>query len=318
MDTVNNNNLEQRVFTVIVTYNGMQWLEDCINSVVKETTVVVVDNQSSDGTLEFIKNNFSDVILLEQNNNLGFGKANNIGISHALSKKAEYVLLLNQDAKMEEGAIKSLIRASCNFSDYGILSPLHCDWKGDYLESSFSNYLSQNNNKDFYSDFVLGRKVKPIYEVPFVAAACWFIPVKILLQTGGFDPIFKHLGEDVNLAQRFKYHGFKIGVLPNCKVMHDTGKRTYEKVEKYSETYFYKIDYRSKMKFADINIDNWLVKLKYAKNQIRKEIIFALFRFNFKHFKGGIKHLKLLDDIKLQCEKSRVITKIRGKHYLNY
>lgn len=307
-----------KVFTVIVTYNGMQWIEDCINSVINDTTVVVVDNQSSDGTLEFISQKFKDVIILAQNDNYGFGKSNNIGISYALNENAEYILLLNQDAKMEDGSVTKLIERVSNIEGYGIISPIHCNWNGDYLESSFSNYLTQNNNVDFYSDFVLSKQKKEIYEVPFVAAACWFINVNTLKQVGGFDPIFKHLGEDVNLAQRFNYHGFKIGVIPDSRVMHDTGGRTIEKVEKYSEKYFYKFDYRSKMKFADINIGNWQEKIKYAKNQTRKELLFALMRFNFSHFNGGLKQIKLLNKIKIECKKSRAITKDKGSHYLNY
>lgn len=317
MGTVKNNDFKKKVFTVIVTYNGIQWINECISSVISETTVIVVDNQSSDETLDVVEEQFEDVVILKQNENLGFGKANNIGISYALKENADYILLLNQDAKMENGSISKLVEGSNKFEDFGIISPIHCDWNGGNLETSFSKYLAQNDNNEFYSDFVLGKQKKPIYQVPFVAAACWFIQAKKILTVGGFDPIFNHLGEDVNLVQRFKYHGFKVGIIPNCIVKHDTSNRKDIKVEKYSETYFYKLDYRSKMKFADINIKNWREKIRYAKNQSRKELLFAFLRLNFKHVKNGFKETSLLNEIMLECQKSRAVNKDKGSHYLN-
>ncbi|MCA0131980.1 glycosyltransferase family 2 protein [Winogradskyella alexanderae] len=303
--------------TIIATYNGMQWIEECIESVIEDTQVIVVDNKSTDGTVEFIKKNFTEVILIEQNQNLGFGKANNIGISYAINNDAQYVLLLNQDAKIQSGSIDKLIEASKNNKDFGILSPIHCDWEGHYLESSFADYISYHKNKDFYSDFVLAKSLKEVYEVPFVAAACWFIRADAIKAVGGFDPIFKHLGEDVNLSQRFRFHGFKIGVLPNCIVMHDTKERIYEKIEKFSDAYYYKFDYRSKMKYANLNIPNWEEKLSYDKNQLWKELILCLIRLRIKDAKGYFKQIKYIEDIKSHCASSRALNEVKGSHYLN-
>ena len=317
MNAVSKIKIKNNVFTVIVTFNGIQWINECLESVINDSTVIVVDNLSTDGTVDFIKENFQDVIILEQDQNYGFGYANNIGISYALENNAEFVLLLNQDAKLDGGCITKLSEASISNKNYGILSPIHCDWNGEYLETSFARYLSQESNKDFYSDFVLGKSKQIVYEVPFIAAACWFIKKNVFETVGGFDPIFKHLGEDVNLTQRIIYHGFKIGVLSNCKVMHDTGNRASEKVEKFSEKYYYKLDYRSKMKYANLNIQNWKEKLSYAKNQIKKEVILSLLRLKFSDIKGYMMHIKKLNVIEEQCEKSRSINKVKGSHYLN-
>ncbi|WP_431158319.1 glycosyltransferase family 2 protein [Winogradskyella poriferorum] len=311
------NGLNKRIFTVIVSYNGLLWIEDSINSVIGDTTVIVVDNLSTDGTRDLIKSKFPSVLLLEQEKNHGFGKANNIGIGYAFENNAEYILLLNQDAKMQKGSIEELFYASHEHEEFGILSPIHCDWEGEFLESSFSGYMSYEKNKFFYSDFVLSKEKQKIYEVTFFAAACWFMSKKAVLNVGGFDPIFKHLGEDVNLAQRFRYHGYKLGVLPNCKVMHDTMNRKYDKIDKFSDQYFYKLDYRSKMKFADLNISNWQEKLNYAKNQVKKEALLSLLKFRLTDLKGYLKELKELSRIELECAKSRELNRRTGDHYLN-
>ena len=90
---------------IIVTYNGMQWLARCLSSCIGYD-VIVVDNASTDKTITFIKENFPDVKLIKQNSNLGFGQANNIGLSIALKEDVDYIFLLNQDAYLQPETIK--------------------------------------------------------------------------------------------------------------------------------------------------------------------------------------------------------------------
>ncbi|WP_299130603.1 glycosyltransferase family 2 protein [uncultured Winogradskyella sp.] len=311
-----NKSYKDNVFTVIVSYNGLQWLKDCLDSVYSATTVVVVDNCSSDDTVNFIAKNYKDVILLPQQENLGFGKGNNLGISYALNHGAAHVLLLNQDAKMAKGSIPQLLDFLSNHTDYGIVSPVHCDWSGAYLEASFSNYMSYDSNKSFYSDAVLGKTLRAVYNVPFIAAACWFIPRKTFEVVGGFDPIFFHLGEDVNYAQRVRYHGYKIGVLPKAYVCHDTKYRVYEPVERYSKDYFYKFNYRNKIKYADVNLSNWEVKLKYNKRQVLKTVLVALITLKFKAVFGALKEYRTYDELYTSSQLSRLKNQEKGSHYL--
>jgi GT2 family glycosyltransferase len=89
----------------------------------------VVDNNSADDTVNFIKANYPEVTLLEQNKNLGFGKANNIGISLAMKNEADYVFLLNQDAWVQPDTIEKLVSAHQREPQFGILSPMHLNGK---------------------------------------------------------------------------------------------------------------------------------------------------------------------------------------------
>ncbi len=93
---------------IIITYNALPWIGKCIESC-PNLPIVVVDNGSSDTTVNFIKTNFPSIYLLCQENNLGFGQANNLGISYALKQGADYVFLLNQDTYLQNGCIESLI-----------------------------------------------------------------------------------------------------------------------------------------------------------------------------------------------------------------
>ena len=69
---------------------------------------------------------------------------------------------------------------------------------GSTIDRAFSGYLNYNANKDLLSDYILGRKIKVIYELPFINAAAWLLTRKCLEKVGGFDPLFFHYGEDLN------------------------------------------------------------------------------------------------------------------------
>ena len=94
-----------KIFAIVITYNGQKWYDRCFGSLSASETpveIVVVDNASSDDTVGFIKERFPGVHLIESKENLGFAKANNIGIRYALDNDADFVFLLNQDAWIEK------------------------------------------------------------------------------------------------------------------------------------------------------------------------------------------------------------------------
>lgn len=301
-----------KIFIIIVTYNGMPWIEKCLLSC-DDFQVIVVDNNSKDQTVHFIKENFRKTIILEQVKNLGFGTANNIGMKYALKNDAEAVFLLNQDAYLQENTITELYSASRDNLKFGLLSPIHLNGAGDKLDFNFSNYLRQNNR--FYSDAVL-KRLNGIYEVPFVNAAGWYIPKKTLLDIGGFDPIYFHYGEDDHYCQRLRFHGMKIGVLANAFMRHDRENRSSLPIKSFSEN-FYKMEERLfKLKIADPNN----LEFKSLWNQIRRNnyrsIISTFLKGNFESCKG---YLKLFRYRKLwfrQSNKSRnEVVKLK-RHYL--
>ena len=90
-----------KIFVIIVTYKGNQWYERCFTSLRNSeypVQTIVIDNASNDGTVEYIRENFPEIYLIESEENLGFGRANNIGMRYALDHGCDYVFLLNQDA----------------------------------------------------------------------------------------------------------------------------------------------------------------------------------------------------------------------------
>lgn len=117
-----------KVAIIIVTWNGMKWIEKCLNSIRHSTypvTVYVVDNKSTDKTPDFIERTFPEVKLTRSDKNLGFGKANNLAILQAYNEGNEYFFLLNQDAYIQPNTVAELLKVTSSNNDYYIVSPTH-------------------------------------------------------------------------------------------------------------------------------------------------------------------------------------------------
>ena len=218
-----------KLFVIIVTYKGQQWYDRCFTSL-RESTIpvqtVVIDNASNDGTVEYIREHFPEIHLIESKENLGFGKANNIGMRYALDQGCDYVFLLNQDAWVEADTLEKLVGIHLRHSEYGILSPIHLNAEKTGIEKGLIAYLNDRRvtDKALFEDLYFGRS-KEVYNTKYVNAAAWLLPRKTLETVGGFDPIFSHYGEDDNYLHRVKYHKMKTGICPSCIAVHDTVRR---------------------------------------------------------------------------------------------
>lgn len=300
-----------KVYTVIVAYNGMKWIEQCLKSIVNQSEVIVVDNNSSDETLNVIKINFPNVIVLAQHENHGFGIANNIGISYAINKGADAVFLLNQDAFAQPNCILNLIKVSDNNPDFGIISPVHFNGDGSALDFTFQKitYMSK-----IISDLIFNKKSEEIYEFNFVNAAAWFIPKKTLLNVGGFDPIFFLYGEDVNYCQRVIYHGFKIGITINSIIFHDSKNDNYTDGQIGSDKYFRQFVNSFNIKYADVNKDIYKVDYRFKFYLIRK-VILKVLMFKFKDAFVEVNKFKLINSTKIK--NSIVLNRQSNSNYLD-
>lgn len=299
-----------KVFAIIVTYNGMKWIDKCLNSIVNQCEVVVVDNNSSDATLKYIETNFPLVKVLSQTRNHGFGVANNIGINYALHNGADAVFLLNQDAFAQTDCVKKLIEAYHQNPSYGIISPIHLNGDGTAMDFTFQKvtYMSP-----LISDLFLQNTSKTIYEINFINAAAWFVPKETLLKVGGFDPLFFLYGEDDNYCQRMLYHGFKIGIIPNATVYHDSNNSNYLSGTPGSEKYFRQFLNSVYIKYADINTENYKKLLK-LKIYILRNVLINL--FVFKIDKGMLLFQKYKKVNSALIRKSVMVNKKGGANYL--
>ncbi len=213
------------IYVIVVTYKGKQWYERCFESLRKSemaVQIVVVDNASNDGTLEYIRTYYPEVHLIAQEQNLGFGRANNIGIRYAMEQDCDYVFLLNQDAWVEPNTIGELVRIHQAHKEYGLLSPMHLTADEQHIEDGVLHYISnyKTTDRNIVDDMYWGR-LQEVYLTQYVNAAAWLLPRKTLETIGGFDPIYFHYSEDDDYLHRVHYHGWQIGICPQVKVIHD-------------------------------------------------------------------------------------------------
>lgn len=266
-----------KVFVIVVTYNGRKWYDRCIGSLQTSSVpmdIIVIDNASSDKSGEYIKEKFPDVRLIESKTNLGFAKANNIGIKIAIENGADYVFLLNQDAWIQPNTIHELVESCKKDDSIGIVSPMHLNGAGNRLDDFFTSYLPS----DCVSDMFLNKN-QPEYETTFVNAAAWLITKQCINKVGGFDTLlFRHYGEDNNYCQRVNYHGFKIIINTLVLINHDRNTKVGNRIAENEFSSFN--DFRDvKIRYGNIqeqyDIDSIIKKIK-------KKYVLAIMTCRFK------------------------------------
>ena len=155
-----------KVLVIIVSYNFEPWIDRCLGSLRLSqypVDIVVIDNGSKDQTVQRIQKDFPEIHLLPQNENLGFGRANNIGMQIALAEGYDFVFLLNQDAWVDSNTIGKLVELSQSHPQYGILSPVHLTGQGDKPDPGFGHYAQIQQLDQL--------PAKDILTIPFVNAA---------------------------------------------------------------------------------------------------------------------------------------------------
>lgn len=278
------NTLNKTIYAIIVTYNGSKWVDKCFGSLSNSNIplkIFAVDNQSSDNTVELIRQNYPNVHLIETGANLGFGKANNIGLKFALKEDADFAFLFNQDAWIQPDTIEKLVAIAEANQDYGIISPMHYDGGNENFDHKFIEYIQHNVCPGLLEDLWF-KRMQPIYETTFVNCAAWLVPKKCFQLVGGFDPLFPHYGEDTDYVQRVQFNKFKIGITPSTIINHDSRVQLWEEI-KWNKKRMFTI-YLSEVKNINGSLrSNMLVFLKNQFNDTTSNLLFRQFKmFMFK------------------------------------
>ena len=279
-----------KIFAVVVTYNGMRWYDRCFGSLRDSETpveTIVIDNASTDETVPYIKGRFPEICLIESKENLGFARANNIGIRRALDNGADYVFLLNQDAWVEKDTLTKLVQTFEDNENVGIVSPMHLNGKCTALDWGFVKYVPD----EFISDSYM-QKLNKYYQLKFVNAAAWLVSIDCIRKVGGFDTLlFVHYDEDDNYCQRVLYHGYKILINTMVTICHDRGFRSKDSDWEYRNSVFLQENNQMKVKLGDINKDVDFIRIKH---DLKKSIFKSLVKLSYKELKVYKERLKLV------------------------
>lgn len=222
------------VSVVIVNYNTKQLLADCLNSISEKTVgieyeVIVVDNDSHDGSQEMLKCDFPWVRLIESKDNLGFGKANNLGMKNAGGK---YLFLLNSDTILVNNAIKEFYDYSESHPGFGALGSILLD-KNLKPCHSYGKFPTQLRTlKDALAKYLRFLKDKNKFhpemnscplEVEYITGADLWISRNVFERTSGFDPDYFMYFEESDWQKRMDDIGLKRYIIPGPKIIHLEG-----------------------------------------------------------------------------------------------
>jgi GT2 family glycosyltransferase len=222
----------------IVSYNTRDLLRACLQSlearhVEVELEIIVVDNGSTDGSAEMVRAEFPKVLLIDAGENLGYGRANNLGLKHA---NGRHFFVLNSDTEVQPGALRALVdflddhpqagavTAQLILPDGSIQPSCATDpnlmkvfWEQTYLDRLFPN------NKITGGYTMTHWNYDDVREVEQVAGAAVVIRREAWQQIGGFDPAFFMYFEDTDLCIRLRKAGWSIWFLPDARVHHKVG-----------------------------------------------------------------------------------------------
>lgn len=273
-----------RILVIIVTYNGMKWLERCLGSVRASempADLYVWDNDSTDGSADFVQSRFPESRLVRSADNLGFAEANNMGMCYALDKGYDYVYLLNQDAWIEPSTLGTLVAAHQAHPGFAVLSPLQMTAGLEVLDKQFEKLLKR---------WPVGPAMTEPVAVRRVMAAHWLVSRKALEKVGLFSDLFPIYGNDDNWCDRARYHGFKIGIVPDARAVHD---RAYREEPK-EKIIFRNYHMGSLVRLCDINRPLWERFLFVCLFTLVKAVKYGSI-LPFKHFRSLV---RMLPDIK--------------------
>lgn len=229
---------------IIVNYNTLSLTKACIDSIIEKTEgveyeIIVVDNNSTDGSKEFFSND-KRITFIEVGDNIGFGKANNLGCQYA---KGEYIFFLNSDTLLLNNAVK-IFRdyAECHRDErLGAIGCLLQDGDGqrchsyaklttasDILKSYFIAPFSKRKAKKFIGADAEDENREEI-DVGYVTGADIFVHRSVLEVCGAYDPDFFMYSEEAEMQLRFKKKGFRNVVIKTPKIVHLEGMSQVKK-----------------------------------------------------------------------------------------
>jgi GT2 family glycosyltransferase len=209
---------EEKTSVIIVTYNHDQYIEPCLDSVFSNNPleVIIVDNGSTDGTVERVENRFADARLIKSPSNLGYGSGNNLGVSRA---SGQFVVILNPDTYVEKEWLNRLV-CPLETDERTITSPKILSYDGSTVNTcgniehftglAFTRGLGSPPS-DFARQEFLGG----------LSGACFAMRRRDFLELGGFDERFFAYMEDVEFSWRAKTNDFRFLYVPDSIVHHD-------------------------------------------------------------------------------------------------
>ncbi len=243
-----------RLSVIIVSYNVSAFLEQCLLSVRRalqgiDGEVWVVDNCSSDDSVDMVRRRFPEVQLIANDKNAGFAVANNQAIRRS---KGEYVLLLNPDTLLEEDVLRQCLCFMDEHPEAGAMGVRLVDGSGRYLPESkrgfptlwvsfckMTGLSALFPRSAYFNGYYLGHlDTEQTHAVEVLAGCFMFIRRRALERAGLLDEAFFMYGEDIDLSYRIRQAGFQNYYYPSVRVLHYKGESTQKDSFRYVKRFY--------------------------------------------------------------------------------
>lgn len=256
------------VSIIIVNYNTSKLLDDCISSLIENITevlfeIIVVDNASIDDSVALMKRKYPSINLIESKINLGFGKANNLGVSFANGK---YLFLLNTDTLMVNNAVKVFFDfmelktsqdiGACGGNLFNLDLTPNFSYSLNY--PSLKNIISYRSGLSFLENKESFNSSKTIKEVAIIIGADFFVRKKVFDLVRGFDPSFFMYVEDGDLCYRISKLKYKLVSVPEAKIIHLQGKSSSNFFKLHMEYSGYLIFFKKHYSFFTVKFYSFI------------------------------------------------------------
>ena len=236
---------------ILANYNGSFFLEDCLKSIQNIVVcgdnyeVIIIDNASTDDSVNLIKNKFPSFKLICSQVNLGFGKANNLGVKHS---QGDRILFLNTDTVLVENTPKILSDYLNQYKEIGIISPRITFRDGSYqlscgklpnLVIEFIDKIRYGLDRKWHHVFgsLYNKQYATVQEMGWLTGACLMMRRDVFEQLGGFDESFFMYFEDKDICKRVHEAGWKVVYYPKTSLIHLLGGSS-SSVKKSVNTYY--------------------------------------------------------------------------------
>jgi len=221
-----------KVIIVTLNWNGKEDTLECLASLNKinypNFEIVVSDNGSIDGSIDAIRTQFQEVHLIQNGTNLGYAKGFNSGLEYAFMNGADYVLIINNDTRVDSNVLNALVQIAESDKNIGFVSGKVYF----YDDPNKIQTVGRHNHPFFLTDKLVGYgeddlgQYDQVKEYDFLDDVFLLVSKKAYEATGGYNPNFFLYYEETDWCARIRKAGFKIVYTPHAKIWHKLGRST--------------------------------------------------------------------------------------------
>lgn len=285
------------VAIILVNWNGLEFTRACLSSLEKvdfpDFQVILVDNDSKKPEGQVLKKEFPKLVLLENEQNLGFAGGNNVGIRKALEMGFSHIMLLNNDTLVEPDFLGKMILAFSKNPKLGLLQPMICFLdEPEKIWSAGGKFISLLGRAKTLGDRKTLKNYQPFSKkLDWATGCCMLFTREAILQSGLLNEQYFAYFEDVEWSLRIRNQGFEIGLVPEAKIYHEAGgssKKSHSEGTLSARVFYYHV----RNQFFLLRSQKAGLGFLYHLGRFKLWIFYFLLRGRFRKLKAVAKGIK--------------------------